>query len=52
MPQGGFTPPEEVKSRGPRKIEDFLGTVTMQEKGVSKMLMINMNDLAKELKIQ
>ena len=25
LPQGGFTPPEEVKSRGPRRAEDLWG---------------------------
>ena len=31
---------------------DVLYGVTMQEQGVSKILTINMNDLARELKIQ
>ena len=31
---------------------DILYGVTMQEEGVSKMLTINMNDVAKELKIK
>ena len=31
---------------------DVLYGVTMQEKGVSKMLTINLNDVAKELKIK
>ena len=31
---------------------DILYGVTMQEEGVSKMLTINMNDVAKELRIK
>ena len=38
--------------RGTMEEADVLYGVTMQEKGVSKMLTINMNELAKELKIQ
>ena len=35
-----------------RSEADVLYGVTMQEQGVSKILTINMNDLARELKIQ
>ena len=52
MPQGKFTLPEELKWKGAKKIEGFFGAVTMQEKGVSKMLTINMNEMAKGLKIE
>ena len=38
--------------RGTMEEADVLYGVTMQEQGVSKILTINMNDLAKELKIQ
>ena len=38
--------------RGTREEADVLYGVTMQEKGVSKMLTIKMNEMAKELKIQ
>ena len=38
--------------RGPMEEADILYGVTMQEKGVSKMLAINMNDLAEELHIK
>ena len=38
--------------RGTMEEADVLYGVTMQEKGVSKMLTINMNEMAKELKIQ
>ena len=38
--------------RGTMEEADVLYGVTMQEKGVSKMLTINLNDLAKELKIK
>lgn len=38
--------------RGTMEEADILYGVTMQEKGVSKMLAINMNDMAKELDIQ
>ena len=38
--------------RGTMEEADVLYGVTMQERGVSKMLTINMNELAKELKIQ
>ena len=38
--------------RGTMEEADILYGVTMQEKGVSKMLMINLNDVAEELKIQ
>ena len=38
--------------RGTMEEADVLYGVTMQERGVSKMLTINLNDLAKELKIE
>ena len=38
--------------RGTMEEADVLYGVTMQEKGVSLILTINMNDLAKELKIK
>ena len=38
--------------RGTMEEADVLYGVTMQEKGVSKMLTINLNDVAKELKIK
>ena len=38
--------------RGTMEEADVLYGVTMQEEGVSKMLTINMNDVAKELRIQ
>ena len=38
--------------RGTMEAADVLYGVTMQEQGVSKILTINMNDLAKELKIK
>ena len=38
--------------RGTMEEADVLYGVTMQEKGVSKMLTINMNEMAKELKIE
>ena len=38
--------------RGTMEEADVLYGVTMQEKGVSKMLTINLNDMAKELKIK
>ena len=38
--------------RGTMEEADVLYGVTMQEKGVSRMLTINLNDLAKELKIK
>ena len=38
--------------RGTMEEADVLYGVTMQEKGVSKMLMINMNEMARELKIE
>ncbi len=38
--------------RGTMEEADILYGVTMQEKGVSKMLTINLNDMAKELKIK
>ena len=38
--------------RGTMEEADVLYGVTMQEKGVSRILTINMNDLAKELKIK
>ena len=38
--------------RGSMEEADVLYGVTMQEKGVSKMLTINLNDMAKELDIQ
>ncbi|MDE7262134.1 MAG: chromosome segregation protein SMC [Oscillospiraceae bacterium] len=38
--------------RGTMEAADILYGVTMQEKGVSKMLAINMNELAEELNIQ
>ncbi|MDD3347371.1 MAG: chromosome segregation protein SMC [Oscillibacter sp.] len=38
--------------RGTMEEADVLYGVTMQEQGVSKMLTINLNDMAKELKIQ
>ena len=38
--------------RGTMEEADVLYGVTMQEQGISKILTINMNDLAKELKIQ
>jgi len=38
--------------RGTMEEADVLYGITMQEKGVSKMLTINMNDVAKELKIK
>ena len=38
--------------RGTMEAADILYGVTMQEKGVSKMLAINMNDMAEELQIQ
>ena len=37
---------------GSPKNRRFFGAITMQERGVSKMLTINMNELAKELKIE
>ena len=37
--------------RGPMEEADVLYGVTMQEQGVSKILTINLNDMAKELKI-
>ena len=38
--------------RGTREAADVLYGVTMQERGVSKVLTINMNDMAKELNIK
>ena len=38
--------------RGTMEEADVLYGVTMQEKGVSKILTINLNDMAKELDIQ
>ena len=38
--------------RGTMEAADVLYGVTMQEQGVSKILTINLNDMAKELKIQ
>ena len=38
--------------RGTMEEADILYGVTMQEEGVSKMLTINMNDVAKELRIK
>ena len=38
--------------RGTMEEADILYGVTMQEKGVSKMLSINLNDVAQELDIQ
>ena len=38
--------------RGTMEEADVLYGVTMQEQGVSKILTINMNDMAKELKIK
>ena len=38
--------------RGTMEEADVLYGVTMQEKGVSKMLTINMNEMAKELNIE
>ena len=38
--------------RGTMEEADVLYGITMQEQGVSKVLTINMNDLAKELKIK
>ncbi len=38
--------------RGTMEEADVLYGVTMQEQGVSKILTINMNELAKELKIE
>ena len=38
--------------RGTMEEADVLYGITMQEKGVSKVLTINMNDMAKELKIK
>ena len=38
--------------RGTMEAADVLYGITMQEQGVSKILTINMNDLARELKIQ
>ena len=38
--------------RGTMEAADILYGVTMQEKGVSKMLAINMNEMAAELDIQ
>ena len=37
--------------RGTMEAADILYGVTMQEKGVSRMLAINMNDMAEELNI-
>ena len=44
----GFTPPR----RGTMEEADVLYGVTMQERGVSRILTINLNDMAKELKIK
>mgnify|MGYP000839448508 FL=1 len=38
--------------RGTMEAADVLYGVTMQERGVSKVLTINMNDMAKELNIK
>ena len=38
--------------RGTMEEADVLYGITMQEKGVSKILTINLNDVAKELKVQ
>lgn len=38
--------------RGTMEGADVLYGVTMQEQGVSKILTINLNDMAKELKIK
>ena len=38
--------------RGTMEAADVLYGITMQEQGVSKVLTINLNDMAKELKIQ
>ena len=38
--------------RGTMEEADVLYGVTMQEKGVSKMLQINLNDMEKELKLK
>ena len=38
--------------RGTMEEADVLYGVTMQEQGVSKILTINLNDMAKELKIK
>ena len=38
--------------RGTMEEADVLYGVTMQEKGVSRILTINLNDMAKELKIK
>ena len=38
--------------RGTMEAADVLYGVTMQERGVSKILTINMNDMAKELNIK
>ena len=38
--------------RGTMEEADVLYGVTMQEKGVSKMLTINLNDMARELEIE
>ena len=38
--------------RGTMEAADILYGVTMQEKGVSRMLAINMNDMAEELNIK
>lgn len=38
--------------RGTMEGSDILYGVTMQEQGVSKILTINLNDMAKELKIK
>ncbi len=38
--------------RGTMEAADVLYGVTMQEQGVSKILTINLNDMAKELEIQ
>ena len=38
--------------RGTMEAADILYGVTMQEKGVSKMLAINMNEMAEELNIE
>ena len=38
--------------RGTMEAADVLYGITMQEQGVSKILTINLNDMAKELKIQ
>ena len=35
-----------------RKIGDFVGAVTMQEQGVSRILTINLNDVERELHIK